>query len=106
MVTVHKLTNHHILDGEYIDSVKVTQTDTGQGIVNRKIIVIGDPEKGGGRVSLSQRSDKWGLVTADQDAPEIREILQSIEEQQRLTNMILCRLAGETLTTEDLEDYS
>ncbi len=98
---------HKILDlrqGDHADAVRITQTDTGGGDAHRAVFVVGDPESGGGLASLVQRENQWGLVVSDQGAPEARELLFMIEKQQRLTNLILSRLVGETLTVDDLVD--
>ncbi len=85
MTTPGKLRKHHRFSShqdaeDKIDTVIVTQEDTGQSPVNREVFVLGDAETGGARLNVvkGRANDTYGFVIAGREIVAINETLKNV----------------------------
>lgn len=92
---------------EKIDATVVVQAD---GIsAHREAVVLADPIIKDARVQLEPFLEagktRYAAPTTSAEARGLSELMVQLVKEQRLTNLFLSRLAGESLTLDDLEDF-
>ncbi len=94
--------------GSLLDTTVVTQSD-GTTEAHREAVIIADPEINGARAQLEGfpfgGEERWAIPITGAELKNLAAIMELMVEGQRLTHLYLSRQIGETLTTDDLEDY-
>ena len=93
--------------GKLLDTAVVTQADGTS--VHREVVVQGDPALAAARTHLEPfllaAETRYASPVTGVELRSLCDHLATLIEGQRVTNMLLNRLIGENLTTDDLEDY-